>query len=48
MKFRYNEYNFGYPNDFVILTFHCTTNEKSIPLFTDVAIYEVAWYVIKQ
>jgi hypothetical protein len=28
-------------------TFHSTT-EKSIRLFTDVAINEVAWYVIKQ
>jgi hypothetical protein len=29
-------------------TFHSTTTEKSIRLFTDVAIHEVAWYVIKQ
>jgi hypothetical protein len=29
-------------------TFHSTTTEKSIRLFTDVAINEVAWYVIKQ
>jgi hypothetical protein len=29
-------------------TFHSTTTEKSIRLFTDVATYEVAWYVIKQ
>jgi hypothetical protein len=29
-------------------TFHSTTTEKSIHLFTDVAIHEVAWYVIKQ
>jgi hypothetical protein len=28
--------------------FHSTTTEKSIRLFTDVAICEVAWYVIKQ
>jgi hypothetical protein len=28
-------------------TFHSTTTEKSIRLFTDVAINEVAWYVIK-
>jgi hypothetical protein len=28
-------------------TFHSTTTEKSI-LFTDVAIHEVTWYVIKQ
>jgi hypothetical protein len=28
-------------------TFHSTT-EKSIRLFTDVAIHEVVWYVIKQ
>jgi hypothetical protein len=29
-------------------TFHSTTTDKSIRLFTDVAIHEVAWYVIKQ
>jgi hypothetical protein len=29
-------------------TFRSTTTEKSIRLFTDVAIHEVAWYVIKQ
>jgi hypothetical protein len=29
-------------------TFHSTTTEKSICLFMDVAIHEVAWYVIKQ
>jgi hypothetical protein len=29
-------------------TFHSTTTEKSIRLFTDVAIHEVVWYVIKQ
>jgi hypothetical protein len=29
-------------------TFHSTTTEKSIRLFMDVAIHEVAWYVIKQ
>jgi hypothetical protein len=29
-------------------TFHSTTTEKSIRLFSDVAINEVAWYVIKQ
>jgi hypothetical protein len=29
-------------------TFHSTTTEKSICLFTDVAIHEVAWYVTKQ
>jgi hypothetical protein len=29
-------------------TFHCTTSEKSIRLFTDVGIDEVAWYMIKQ
>jgi hypothetical protein len=29
-------------------TFHSTTTEKSIRLFTDVAIHEVARYVIKQ
>jgi hypothetical protein len=29
-------------------TFHNTTTEKSIRLFTDVAIDEVAWYVMKQ
>jgi hypothetical protein len=30
-------------------TFHSTTTtEKSIRLFTDVAIHEVAWYMIKQ
>jgi hypothetical protein len=29
-------------------TFHSTTTEKSICLFTDVAIHEVACYVIKQ
>jgi hypothetical protein len=29
-------------------TFQSTTTEKSIRLFTDVAIHEVAWYVIKQ
>jgi hypothetical protein len=29
-------------------TFHSTTTEKSIRLFTDVAIYEVTWYVIKK
>jgi hypothetical protein len=28
-------------------TFHSTTTEKSIPLFTDVAKHEVAWYMIK-
>jgi hypothetical protein len=28
--------------------FHSTTAEKSIRLFMDVAIHEVAWYVIKQ
>jgi hypothetical protein len=28
--------------------FHSTTTGKSIRLFTDVAIHEVAWYVIKQ
>jgi hypothetical protein len=28
--------------------FHSTTAEKSICLFADVAIHEVAWYVIKQ
>jgi hypothetical protein len=31
-----------------IETFNSTTTEKSIYLFTDVAIHEVAWYVIKQ
>jgi hypothetical protein len=30
-------------------TFHSTTTEKkSIRIFTDVAINEVAWYVVKQ
>jgi hypothetical protein len=29
-------------------TFHITTTGKSIRLFTDVGIHEVAWYVIKQ
>jgi hypothetical protein len=29
-------------------TFRSTTTEKSIHLFTDIAIHEVAWYVIKQ
>jgi hypothetical protein len=29
-------------------TFHSTATEKRIRLFTDVAIHEVAWYVIKQ
>jgi hypothetical protein len=29
-------------------TFHNTTTEKNIRLFTDVATYEDAWYVIKQ
>jgi hypothetical protein len=29
-------------------TFHSTATEKSIHLFTDVAIHEVAWYMIKQ
>jgi hypothetical protein len=29
-------------------TFHSTTSGKSIQLFTDVGIHEVAWYVIKQ
>jgi hypothetical protein len=29
-------------------TFHSTTTEKSIRLFTDVAIHEFTWYVIKQ
>jgi hypothetical protein len=29
-------------------TFHSTTTEKSIRLFTDVAIHKVTWYVIKQ
>jgi hypothetical protein len=29
-------------------TFHSTTTEKSIRVFTDVAIHEAAWYVIKQ
>jgi hypothetical protein len=29
-------------------TFHSTTTEKNIHLFTDIAIHEVAWYVIKQ
>jgi hypothetical protein len=29
-------------------TFHSTTTEKSICLFMDVAINEVAWYVIKK
>jgi hypothetical protein len=29
-------------------TFHSTTTEKSIHLFTDIATNEVAWYVIKQ
>jgi hypothetical protein len=28
--------------------FYCTITEKNISLFTDVAIYEVKWYVIKQ
>jgi hypothetical protein len=31
-----------------IETFHSTTTEKNIRLFTDVAINEVVWYVIKQ
>jgi hypothetical protein len=29
-------------------TFHSTTTEKSICLFTDVAIHEVAWYLTQQ
>jgi hypothetical protein len=29
-------------------TFHSTTTEKSIRLFTNVAIHEVMWYMIKQ
>jgi hypothetical protein len=29
-------------------TFHSTTTEKSIHLFIDVAMNEVAWYVIKE
>jgi hypothetical protein len=29
-------------------TFHSATTEKSIRLFMDVAINEVAWYVMKQ
>jgi hypothetical protein len=29
-------------------TLHTTTPEKSIRLFTDVTIHEVAWYMIKQ
>jgi hypothetical protein len=29
-------------------TFHSTTSQKSICLFTDIAINEVVWYVIKQ
>jgi hypothetical protein len=29
-------------------TFHSTTAEKSIRLFTDIAIHEIVWYVIKQ
>jgi hypothetical protein len=29
-------------------TFHSTTTEKNIRLFTNVAIHEVAWYTIKQ
>jgi hypothetical protein len=29
-------------------TFHSTSTVKSIRLFTDVAIHEVTWYVIKQ
>jgi hypothetical protein len=29
-------------------TFHSTTTEKSIHLFTDVATHEVTWYVIEQ
>jgi hypothetical protein len=29
-------------------TFHSTISDKSIRLFTDVAIHEVVWYVIKQ
>jgi hypothetical protein len=29
-------------------TFHITTTEKSICLFTDVAIHGVTWYMIKQ
>jgi hypothetical protein len=29
-------------------TFHNTTTEKNICLFTDVAIHEVAWYMIEQ
>jgi hypothetical protein len=29
-------------------TYHSTTTEKSIHLFTDIAIHEVAWYMIKQ
>jgi hypothetical protein len=28
--------------------FHSTTTEEIIRLFTDVAIHEVVWYVIKQ
>jgi hypothetical protein len=28
--------------------FHSTTTEKSIHLFTDIAIHEIMWYVIKQ
>jgi hypothetical protein len=42
-----NSYSVGYllPS---LETFHSTTTEKSVCLFTDVAIHEVAWYVIKQ
>jgi hypothetical protein len=29
-------------------TFHSTTTEKSIRLFTDVAIHEVAWYMLNK
>jgi hypothetical protein len=29
-------------------TFHSTATEKSIHLFMDVAVHEVAWYMIKQ
>jgi hypothetical protein len=29
-------------------TFHSITTEKSIRLFTDVGVHEVAWYMIKQ
>jgi hypothetical protein len=31
-----------------LVTFHSTTTEKSIGLFTDVAIHEVAWFVKKK